>query len=304
MAELSQLLRLVICPVCCERLGSLSECVSCGTRFSNDDGTPILLSPSAQRTVSFQFQQSRSTRGEQFLNCFRYPQRHGATDSSLPYHLDLAAADVFAALPKSSVVLEIGCGGGQMRKYLEDMGHTYVGVDISRTRVGLDLQQHGGPDLLCDAHFLPFADASFDLVYTVAVTEHLACPHLAVQQIHRALKPGGYYIGNVSFLEPWHDDSFFHMSPLGAFELLTQADFEVLHIWPGSGYHGYRALMKMGNKATSSLAFLGDGINLLYRSTNHLRNLAKRRKSSTSGDIWDAARVSGATDWIARRKMG
>jgi ubiquinone/menaquinone biosynthesis C-methylase UbiE len=201
-------------------------------------------------------------------------------------------------------MLEIGCGGGQMRSLVESRGIKYVGTDISKRRVSAGLQAHGGPDLLCDAHFLPFAGESFDLVYSAAVTEHLACPHLVVQQVRRVLKPGGSYLGNVSFLEPWHDDSFFHMTPLGVFELLSQAEFEVEHIWPGQGYSGYRAIMRMGNKATQSVAFLGDSLYWLYRSGSRLRDLLKR--SSTAGQdrgLVDAARVAGATDWVARRPL-
>jgi SAM-dependent methyltransferase len=82
------------------------------------------------------------------------------------------------------------------------------------------LQEFGGSDLLCDTHFLPFRDGHFDAVYTSVVTEHLACSMLAMQEFFRVLKPCGYYMGNCAFVEPWHDQSFFHLSPLGASELL------------------------------------------------------------------------------------
>lgn len=152
---------------------------------------------------------------------------------------------------------------------------------------------------MCDAHFLPFKDHTFDVVYASAVTEHLACPHLVAQEVARVLRPGGFYLGNVSFLEPWHDDSYFHMSPLGVFELLTQADFQIQHIWPGSGYSGFRAILNMGNRATKQLAFIGLAIFFIYNSANRVRNLFKR--GDAKGYITDQARVSGAIDWIARK---
>jgi SAM-dependent methyltransferase len=303
MIERGELLRLMVCPACRAPLEAFSHCTHCGATYSESDGTPTLFPIGANRTVTFQFDQSRSVRRDQFRNSFVYPPRRGAAGHNKPYHLDLAHLDILDLLPDKSTILEIGCGGGQMRQFLQSRGHRYIGIDLSKTRVSEDLRRHGGPDLLCDAHFLPFADRSFDLVYSAAVTEHLACPYLVAQEVARALKPGGFYLGNVAFLEPWHDDSFFHMSPLGVFELLTQAGFDIMHIWPGQGYSGFRAILNMGNKATRPLTFLGDAMYFIYRFGNRIRNLVKGRDGWTTDTIADSARVSGATDWIARRRF-
>lgn len=302
MIDREGLLALLVCPACKEALGAFSHCAHCGATYSESEGTPVLIPAAASRLVSFRFDQSRSVVGERFRDCFVYPPKRGAAGPDKPYHLDLAHLDVLDQLPRRSTILEIGCGGGQIREYLQSKSHRYVGTDVSKTRVPAHLQQHGGPDLLCDSHFLPFADRSFDSVYSAAVTEHLACPYLVAQEVARVLKPGGFYLGNVSFLEPWHDDSFFHMSPLGVFELLTQAEFEIMHIWPGQGYSGFRSILRMGNKATRPLTFLGDVMYFIYRSGNRIRNLVKRRGLEIKDGIADAARVAGATDWIARRR--
>ncbi|MFB2976439.1 methyltransferase domain-containing protein [Microseira sp. BLCC-F43] len=304
MIDRSALLSLLVCPACRAPLESFTHCSHCKADYSESDGTPVLIPTTASRKLSFDFPQSRSTNGEQFTDCFSYPPRCGAAGSDKPYHLDLAHLDIFDRLPSGASILEIGCGGGQMRSFLESKQFRYLGIDISKTRVDQRLQLHGGPDLLCDCHFLPFNQHTFDIVYSAGVTEHLACPYLVVQEVARVLKPGGYYLGNVSFLEPWHDDSFFHMSPLGVFELLTQADFEIIHIWPGKGYSGFRAILNMGNKATRPLTFLGDLMYFIYNSGNRLRNLVKRRiHHNSQRGILDAARVAGATDWIARRRL-
>jgi len=50
------------------------------------------------------------------------------------------------------------------------------------------------------------------VVTAIAVMEHLYNPFLAVNEIHRVLKQGGYFIGSVASLEPYHDLSYFHMT--------------------------------------------------------------------------------------------
>jgi ubiquinone/menaquinone biosynthesis C-methylase UbiE len=201
-------------------------------------------------------------------------------------------------LKRGDRVLEIGCGGGQNRAYLQEKGLKYVGVDISRSRVYDWLRKYGGPDYLCDAHFLPFVDQQFDLVYCAAVFEHLACPFQAAQEVFRVLKPGGYFLGNVSFLEPWHDRSYFHMTPLGAIELLTQAEFQIEYVWPGRGYSGYLATLAMGSRGTRLMTVIGRALYGIYRLEHRLKEVIRRKEG---GDILNRAKVAGAIDWIACR---
>jgi ubiquinone/menaquinone biosynthesis C-methylase UbiE len=189
-----------------------------------------------------------------------------------------------------------------MRSWLNGLGHRYVGIDISKVRVYEWLQKFGGPDLLADAHFLPFQDGKFDVVYSIAVTEHLACPFLVAQEVFRVLKPGGFYLGNCSFLEPWHDNSFFHMTPLGVYELLVQAGFKPLFIWPERNYSGYQAMMAMGNRFAQSFKLFGNFVYQGYRLSNLVRNRLNRlRGREIPADELDTARVAGAIFWIATR---
>jgi SAM-dependent methyltransferase len=45
--------------------------------------------------------------------------------------------------------------------------------------------------LLASAFELPFADATFDVIFCTEVLEHVPDPHLAVREIARVLVPGG-----------------------------------------------------------------------------------------------------------------
>jgi SAM-dependent methyltransferase len=231
-----------------------------------------------------------------FARCFRFPPRYGEIPRG-PVRLDYGHLWILEQLPKGSSILDIGCGGGQMREFVRAMGHTYTGTDISADRVESKLLEFGGPDIICDAHELPLASGAYDAVYSAAVMEHIACPVLVAQQISRVLKPGGFYLGGASFLEPWHDESYFHMSPLGVYQTLKQANLQPEFIWADAAYSGYYALMKMGNKATRPAAFIGSLISRLYFAGNTVRRLVKRK-----GDlISEAARVAGGIDWIARK---
>jgi SAM-dependent methyltransferase len=72
-----------------------------------------------------------------------------------------------------------------------------------------------------------FADASFDLVVTQDVLEHLFDPRAAVQEIARTLKPGGAHV----FTVPWY-----YWLPT-VVRARRNGDGEVEHLLPPD-YHG------------------------------------------------------------------
>jgi putative sugar O-methyltransferase len=89
-------------------------------------------------------------------------------------------------------VLEIGCSDGLTCDLVAREGARCVeGVDKLET-VGLLY-----PNARCrfhrlDATTLPFADASFDLVYSIATFEHVADPLTTLKTMKRLLRRGGY----------------------------------------------------------------------------------------------------------------
>jgi SAM-dependent methyltransferase len=120
-----------------------------------------------------------------------------------------------------AAVLDLGCGPCDQATPMEYLGYRYVGVDYSGAAA----------DLLADAHALPFRPASFDVVFSYAVLEHLHHPFVAVSEIVRVLKPGGVYVGTVSQGEPFHD-SYFHHTAWGVLSVATsQSGLEVRRLW-------------------------------------------------------------------------
>jgi ubiquinone/menaquinone biosynthesis C-methylase UbiE len=93
-------------------------------------------------------------------------------------------------------VLEAGCGMATDGVRFVRAGARYVGVDFSRTALGLAarrLERETGTAELVQASItdLPFTDASFDLVYSNGVIHHLPETAAAVAEFLRVLRPGG-----------------------------------------------------------------------------------------------------------------
>ena len=290
---------LLLCPACRNGQIDNASCQHCGQVFSDDGGTPRLFADNKTITFVVRYVTLEET-GEALRGALKRGTEVGA--SGEVYHLDRSHMARFRQLPPGSRVLEVGCGGGQMRHWVQSKGWHYCGTDVSKTRVNSDLQRFGGPDFLSDAHNLPLADNSFDLVYSAAVTEHLAAPHLAIQEIFRVLKPGGLYLGNGSFLEPWHDESFFHITLNGAIALLLQAGFQPEAVWPSEGYSGYKALPVMDNTATRVVRHVGHAMHGASRGFFALKRMLRGAdRYGEAEQLRDLAKTAGAIDWIARK---
>jgi SAM-dependent methyltransferase len=109
-----------------------------------------------------------------------------------PFVLDFAQFERW----RGRRVLEIGVGLGSDFVRFARAGAVATGVDLTdaavelvRTRVG---QEGLEADVRrADAEELPFADGSFDLVYSWGVLHHTPDPAVALAEVRRVLAPGG-----------------------------------------------------------------------------------------------------------------
>lgn len=125
-------------------------------------------------------------------------------------------------LPEGSQVLDLGCGPRDQAVPITHLGHSYVGFDYTNQNA----------DFLADAHSIPFMNESFDCVFSYSVFEHLHNPYVALQEVARVLKPGGFFIGAVSQGEPFHQ-SYFHFTPWGMAALVSSApSLMITDLWP------------------------------------------------------------------------
>ena len=90
----------------------------------------------------------------------------------------------------NGTILEDGCGVGQYLKRLAADAKLAVGLEIELPRAA---EAHSlGTEVVGGAgEHLPFPDASFDLVLSHEVLEHVQNDVQAVREIVRVLKPGG-----------------------------------------------------------------------------------------------------------------
>lgn len=93
-------------------------------------------------------------------------------------------------------VLDIGCGSGYFSALLADSGAIVTGLDSLSAYIELARARHGGGDrrlkfLQGDARRLPFADRSFDAVWSGHSMQSYPDLDGCLAETHRVLKPGG-----------------------------------------------------------------------------------------------------------------
>lgn len=107
-----------------------------------------------------------------------------------------AFSRIFNSLNENTVAISIGGGPKKTNKYLTN----------------INIGPFHNVDVVGDAHKLPYADCSIDVVYCEAVLEHLASPTLAISEVYRALKDGGKALFVTPFMQPYHGYPFHYQN--------------------------------------------------------------------------------------------
>ncbi|HYL44322.1 MAG TPA: methyltransferase domain-containing protein [Ktedonobacteraceae bacterium] len=123
------------------------------------------------------------------------------------------------ALEPGSRMFEVGCGAGFLSIALAQRGFRLNAIDSVEAMVELANQHAVDAQItnllsldLGDVNSLAIEDNAFDLVVALGVIPWLERPELAMQEIARVTRPGGYVIlttdnwaGLISFLDPVHN---------------------------------------------------------------------------------------------------
>jgi SAM-dependent methyltransferase len=105
--------------------------------------------------------------------------------------------------------LEIGCGPGRLIKPMSRHFGEIHGIDVSeemirRARANLGAIPHAHAHHTSGADLAPFADESFDFVYSYAVFQHIPSREVVMQYLReaiRVLRPGGLLRAQINGLD-------------------------------------------------------------------------------------------------------
>ena len=149
--------------------------------------------------------------------------------------------------------------------WIEAQGATAVGIDhsvtISRRAIRNGRNEGASPALYrADIRELPFAEGSFDFVYTMGTIEHIDEYREAVAEVHRVLRPGGRAIIGVPdkwnlFLRPLMVEI---LTRMGAYLYAPEKSFSERELRGVVEKAGFRVLGRSGCLVLPGLLRMAD----------------------------------------------
>ena len=166
----------------------------------------------ARRTVS-ETESQRANRRDWDSYADEYQATHGEFLRDVgfvwcPEGVDEADARVIGEVAGRRV-LEVGCGAGQCARWLTARGAHAVGLDLSERQLqhSRRIDEEAGvrvPVVAGTATALPFADASFDVVFSAfGALQFVQDAGRAVDEAARVLRPGGTFAFSVTHPVRW-----------------------------------------------------------------------------------------------------
>lgn len=93
-------------------------------------------------------------------------------------------------------ILDLGCGDGQLTQRLTAAGAEIRGIDASPAMVAA-ARSRGVVAEVAQAEALPFADATFDAVFSNAALHWVRGQDAMLAQVKRVLRPGGRFVAEM-----------------------------------------------------------------------------------------------------------
>jgi ubiquinone/menaquinone biosynthesis C-methylase UbiE len=103
-------------------------------------------------------------------------------------------------------ILDVGCGTGIFTVDVLKSGAWVTGIDLSASMLSRAVARGGASfsGLCANMCALPFADNSFDRVFSMTAIEFVADGAQAIAELNRVVKPGGrVVVTSLNSLSPW-----------------------------------------------------------------------------------------------------
>ena len=111
------------------------------------------------------------------------------------FEANLRFLEATQALLPHRTLLEVGCGKGRLIKHLLDPGHDVRGCEVNQLMLDEGRRLYGQlPIDPVDGTALPYPTATFDILMSFDVFEHIPDSDAHLLEVRRVLKPGGRYL--------------------------------------------------------------------------------------------------------------
>jgi SAM-dependent methyltransferase len=138
----------------------------------------------------------------------------------------------------NSLILDAGAGESRHKTLVKN--RKYIAIDAAWGDLNWN---YSGLDVIGDLTKLPFDANTFDCILCIQVLEHVADPQMAINELFRALKQGGYLCLTApqgwGVHQPPHD--YFRFTNHALRFLFKKSGFEIIQLIPICGYFGYIA---------------------------------------------------------------
>ena len=179
------------CPDCRAPLaeGDPIRCTGCGREFHLEQNIPVLLPRALSGDTEQRQHALYAAVAHEYDDVF---PRHVAE-----HYIDKRTGLVKQLLPLGGLVLDVGCGTGQLGAAIASEGYDVFGVDLSSSMVARARERGLAGTYAGVTTALPFTADAFDLALTVATLHHLETPQrvaATVAEMARVVRRGGYVV--------------------------------------------------------------------------------------------------------------
>src|SRR6202171_6878922 len=182
---------LLACPRCGGGLRR-RRCGACDTQYAAPDGIPDLRVSSDARTERVRGFYSRAP----FPG---YPDRDSLSSLRARASRSEFARRLDEAIPGDALVLELGCGTGQLSLFLASAERLVLGADLARASLVLAVRHARAFGV--NAHFVEtdlrrpgLRPGAFDVVIASGVLHHTEDPRASFAAMARLARPGGVVV--------------------------------------------------------------------------------------------------------------